>query len=287
MFEFLKQPAISISDNSYISWWQIILAIGLVVLAWFLSYSIAKFTGKKLSNASRIDKTTVAIIQKIIFFATLILVFLLILSFLDIPLTAFAFISGGVAIGLGFGAKNIIENFLSGWILMSERPIRIGDYIELDSSYGTVISIGNRSTIVKRIDGVHITIPNSQILESKIVNWSLIDPFVRTTVRVGVSYGSDVKLVDKLLLEICQEHPDLLQDPVPRIVFEDFGDNALIFDVFFWVSLKQGRELRLIRSELRHAINQKFNEHGVVIAFPQRDVHLHLDKGGPLFGDQQ
>ncbi len=278
MLNFLKQPVISISETSSISWMQIILGIVFVLLAWTLSYGISKFLGKKLAKNTKIDRTTLAVIQKVVFFLSLILVFLLVLSMLKIPLTAFAFISGGVAIGLGFGAKNIIENFLSGWILMSERPIKIGDYIEVDNGFGSVITIGNRSTIVKRSDGVHVTIPNSQILESKIVNWSLIDPFIRTTVRVGVSYGSDISNVAETLKNLCQENQDILQTPAPVIVFEDFADSALVFDIFFWVNLTLGKELRVIRSELRFAINDAFEKSGITIAFPQRDVHLHIQK---------
>lgn len=276
MIKFLKQPAISISETTSISWLQILIAIFLVLLAWTLSFVISKFLSKKLAEKTTIDKTTVAVIQRVVFFASLILVFLLILSFLKIPLTAFAFISGGVAIGLGFGAKNIIENFLSGWILMSERPIRLGDVIDLDGSFGTVISIGNRSTIIKRNDGVHVTIPNSQILESKIINWSLVDSFIRSSVRVGVSYGTDLSLVEKALKEICDQHDNILTTRESVIVFEDFGDSALIFDIFFWADISGGKEMRVIRSELRFAINQKFNELGIVIAFPQQDVHLHV-----------
>lgn len=276
MINFLKQPAISISETTSISWLQILIAISLVLLAWTLSFVISKFLSKKLAEKTTIDKTTVAVIQRVVFFTSLLLVFLLILSFLKIPLTAFAFISGGVAIGLGFGAKNIIENFLSGWILMSERPIKLGDFIDLDGSLGTVISIGNRSTIIKRNDGVHVTIPNSQMLESKIINWSLIDPFIRSSVRVGVSYGSDLSLVKKALIETCEQHPNILTTNESVVVFEDFGDSALIFDIFFWADISGGKEMRIIRSELRFEINKKFNELGIVIAFPQQDVHLHL-----------
>ena len=278
MIEFLKQPAITLSETTSIAWWQIIATMMMIIIAWLMSYYLAKILGKKLSSRTKLDQTNIAIIQKILFFVLLAITILTVLSLLNVPITTFAFISGAVAIGFGFGAKNIIENFLSGWILMSERPIRIGDFIEMDNSYGTVLHIGNRSTLIKRNDGVHITVPNTQILESKIINWSLVDPYVRTSIRVGVSYGSDVQLVKDTLTEIVLESTDVLSSPAPVIAFEDFADSALIFDVFFWLDISKGKELRLIRSDLRFKIYQVFNAKVITIAFPQQDVHLHLSQ---------
>jgi small-conductance mechanosensitive channel len=133
--------------------------------------------------------------------ALLILAFM-ILDFLSVPLAAFAFISGAVAIGFGFGAQNIINNFISGWILMWERPIKIGDFLELGDVRGTVESINTRSTRIRRIDGVHLLVPNSYLLENTVTNWTLVDELLRTTVRVGVAYGSDVARVTELLREL-------------------------------------------------------------------------------------
>jgi small-conductance mechanosensitive channel len=194
---------------------------------------------------------------------------------LNIPVAALAFISGAVAIGVGFGAQNIINNLISGWILMSERPVRIGDFVEIDNSRGTVESIGNRSTRIRRIDGVHLLVPNSQMLERVVVNWTLVDRNFRTSVRVGVVYGSDVRLVQRLLMQVAAEQKEVLKEPGPIVVFEDFGDNALIFDLFFWCEATGERELRLVRSDMRFRIDEYFNANGVVIAFPQRDVHLY------------
>src|SRR5690606_34750269 len=215
--------------------------------------------------------------QRILFFSMIVLVLLTVLTYLGIPLATFAFISGAVAIGFGFGAKTIIENFLSGWILMSERPIRIADIVEMDGLIGRIISIGNRSTLIKRNDGADIIVPNSQVLESRLVNWTLHDPFIRTSVRVGVAYGSDINLVKAQLEQVLHGYDLAQKEPGPVIVFEDFADSALIFDAFFWVSIQSGREMRLIRSDVRFLIDQAFREQGIVIAFPQRDVHVRFN----------
>jgi small-conductance mechanosensitive channel len=187
-----------------------------------------------------------------------------------------AFISGAVAIGVGFGAQNIINNVISGWILMSERPVRIGDFIELDdTNRGVVETIGNRSTRIRRIDGVHMLVPNSQLLERTVVNWTLVDRKFRTSVRVGVVYGSPVRLMEELLQQAVRERKEVLTDPEPIVVFEDFGDNALIFDTFFWCESSGEKELRVIRSDIRFRIDELCRENDIVIAFPQRDVHLY------------
>lgn len=284
MLDFLNKTAFTMSDSHVITWLQILYALGFLVVAWFLSRLLAFLVVKKLLSSARISQDSRAIIQRILFYAMIVLVILTVLTYLGIPLATFAFISGAVAIGFGFGAKTIIENFLSGWILMSERPIRIGDIIEMEAFIGRIVSIGNRSTLVKRNDGADIVVPNSQVLESRLINWTLHDPYVRTLVKVGVAYGSDVQQV-KSQLELVLKNYDLAQkEPEPVIVFEDFGDSALIFDVFFWVSMVGGRELRLIRSDVRFLIEQVFREQGIVIAYPQRDVHVNFTNPGQLSG---
>jgi len=198
----------------------------------------------------------------------------IILDFLRVPLAAFAFISGAVAIGFGFGAQNIINNFISGWILMWERPIKIGDFLELGDVKGTVESINTRSTRIRRVDGVHLLVPNSFLLENTVTNWTLVDKLVRTSEKVGVAYGSDVNLVRTLLQQVAKDHPSVLEKPESLVFFDDFGDNALCFDLTFWVHAASEGGLRTIRSDLRFAIDQLFADAGLVIAFPQRDVHV-------------
>ena len=196
------------------------------------------------------------------------------LDLLRVPLTAFAFISGAVAIGVGFGAQNIINNFISGWILMWERPIKLGDFLEMGEVSGTVEAINTRSTRIRRLDGVHLLVPNSYLLENTVTNWTLTDTTVRTSVLVGVAYGSDVQLVTRLLEQAADEHPAVLTTP-PRIVsFEDFGNSSLVFELLTWVNVQGDRPLRVVRSDLRYAIDRLFRENDVVISFPQRDIHV-------------
>ncbi len=276
MFDILNNTAFTLSNGLIVTWLQILYSLVFVIIAWFLSRLIASLLVNKLLNKTRISQDSKAIIHRIIFFTMIVIVLLSVLTYLGIPLATFAFISGAVAIGFGFGAKTIIENFLSGWILMSERPIRIGDVIDMDGNLGVVMEIGNRSTQIRRNDGAQIIVPNSQVLESKLINWTRYDPYIRTSVRVGVAYESDVELVKQQLQNILNEHPMIQDDPQPIVVFEDFGDNALVFDAFFWVSVQSGKEVRLLRSEVRTLIEQAFNKHQIIVAYPQRDVHVNF-----------
>ncbi len=208
------------------------------------------------------------------FFTIVILVALTALSLLGIPLTAFAFATGAIAIGIGFGAQNIINNFISGWILMAERPIRIGDFIEIDGTNGVVELIGNRSTRIRRTDGVHLLVPNSRLLEQTVVNWTLVDREIRTMVRVGVAYGSPVRQVADLIRQAVEAQPEIKANPPLSVIFEDFGDSALVFDVYFWCDVGGEKLLREIRSEIRFRLTELFAENGITIAFPQRDIHV-------------
>lgn len=252
---------------------QLVLVLGILVVGYFASKLIERFIRRRLA-ATEMRADAAYLLQRIVFYTLLVVVVMTALSLLKVPLGAFAFVSGAIAIGVGFGAQNVINNFISGWILLMERPIRIGDFIEIDDSNGVVEYIGNRSTRILRVDGVHMMIPNSQLLERAVVNWTLVDRRIRTSVKVGVAYGSPVRKVSELIEQATCEEPDVLPEPAPMVVFDDFGDNALVFEVYFWSEVGGERYLRQIRSSIRFRIDELFHEHGIVIAFPQRDVHM-------------
>jgi small-conductance mechanosensitive channel len=245
-----------------------IVIIGIVVIQ-VLSRILAKQLVIHQVNADVAQFT-----NRAFYIVGLILLTFTILDVLDIPLGAFAFVSGAIAVGVGFGAQNIINNFISGWILMWERPIRIGDFLEIGEDRGEVEAIHSRYTRIKRVDGVRLLVPNSVLLENMVVNWTVVDKNVRTSVVVGVQYGSQVETVKELMQNVVDNHPQILKMPASHVLFIDFGDDALIFEVFFWVKTGESFGIRHARSDVRFAINKIFSEHGIVIAFPQRDVHI-------------
>lgn len=269
---FLKQPTIEIYGQAItIGDWLVVplvLVVGYLLMQWLVSFITKRLIAKD------VDVNMIQLIRRLVYVVASIILVITTLDLVNIPLTAFAFISGAVAIGVGFGAQNIINNFISGWILMWERPIGIGDFLELDAHRGTVEAINTRSTRIRRVDGVHMLIPNSKLLENTVVNWNLIDKLIRTNVRVGVAYGSPVKLASELLLQAVKEQTELLTEPEPIVIFDDFGDSALMFDTFFWVEAIAERDLRIIRSNIRFRIYALFEQNNIVIAFPQRDIHI-------------
>jgi small-conductance mechanosensitive channel len=267
------KPLIHFSDTAALTVGGLVLVIVIFIIGLLLSAWFSRMIGRRLIKTSMAPDNA-AVLQKLTFFFFAILTALIALAMLNVPITALTFISGALAVGIGFGAQNIINNFISGWILMSERPVRIGDFIEIEDSRGMVEKIGNRSTRVRRIDGVHIMVPNSLLLERSVINWTLVDRNVRTSFTVGVAYGSAVREVEKLINQAMDENKDVLEDPAPAVAFSDFGDSALIFEVLFWVKVTGERELRMVRSDLRFRIDELFREHDITIAFPQRDLHI-------------
>ena len=265
-----------------------------VPLAILLILVLAGWIARVVSGRMRakgVDANLIQVINRALWVVVIFVLFLTVLGMLNVPIAAFAFLSGAVAIGFGFGAQNIINNFISGWIIMGERPIRVDDLIEIDGTLGRVEAINTRSTQIRRVDGVRIVVPNSHMLENKIVNWTLVDNEVRTSVRVGVAYGSPVRKVAELIEQATREQDDVRDDPEPTIIFEDFGDSSLIFDAFFFTLLRPGGDLRRLRSQIRFRIDELFRENNIVIAFPQRDVHVdgelqltHVSGGTPGAG---
>jgi small-conductance mechanosensitive channel len=273
-------PLIDFSDGSVLTVGLLVIAICLFIIGLFVSSWLSRLAARRLAKL-HLAADNVAILQRLTYVFLVSITALMALGLLNVPLTALTFGTGALAVGVGFGAQNIINNFISGWILMSERPVRIGDFIEIDSSRGTVEHIGNRSTRIRRIDGVHILVPNSQLLERILINWTLVDNNIRTSVLVGVAYGSPVRKVEQLIQQAISEIDVILTEPAPVVAFNDFGDNSLVFEALFWCRIVSGeRELRLVRSDLRYRIEELFRENAITIAFPQRDVHI--DGLGPI-----
>ena len=246
----------------------LLLVVGFIVTKW-----VVRFLTNRLTH-SKTDPNIIHLVQRVLYVIAIAIILITTLDLINVPITAFAFLSGAIAIGFGFGAQNIINNFISGWILMWERPIRIGDFLEVDDTKGTVEEINTRSTRIRRVDGVHLLIPNSKLLENTVVNWTLVDKLVRTSVKIGVAYGSPVKKVAELITQATVEQKEVLKDPKPLVTFEDFGDNSLLFETTYWVNSSMEGGLRVTRSNIRFRLDELFEEHNIVIAFPQRDVHL-------------
>ncbi len=187
-------------------------------------------------------------------------------------MTTLAALSAVLMVGIGFGLQNITNNFISGLVLIFERPIQVGDLIEVSNIIGTVSAINARSTTVTTIDNSTIIVPNSQFISESLTNWSYQDPRIRLHIRVGVSYGADIELVREILLAVGKVHSEVLKEPEPIVYFNEFGDSSLNFDLIVWIE-KPLHKFQ-IRSDLNFATVYAFREKGIEIPFPQRDLHV-------------
>lgn len=209
----------------------------------------------------------------------LVCLFLFSLLSVKIPLTVFAFAGGALAIGLGFGMQTLLKNFVSGLILLFERPFRVGDVLEVGGQRGAVTEIGLRSSVLQLWDGTETLIPNSSLLENNVSNWTYSSRNVRFAITVGVAYGSDTRRVMQLLAEVAERHGVVEKDPKPQVLFTEFADSTLIFELRFWVDVIKANSAQ-VASDLRQMIAGAFADNGIVIAFRQQDIHL--DAARPL-----
>jgi len=257
---------------------KLVVALMILIIGLLFIRSVILFTARRLLPRTHLKTTTAAAVEKMVNYAAILLIVLFALRIVNIPLTVFAFLGGAIAIGLGFGAQNLINNFISGFIIMAEQPIKIGDLIEMEGTFAMVEEIGARCTRIRTGANVHILVPNSSFLEKNIINWTLSDKMVRAQITAGVIYGSPVREVERFMLQAADEHSRVLKRPEPFVLFNDFGDNALIFELYFWISMNRLMEQRIIESDIRFHIDALFREAGIVIAFPQRDVHLDTQR---------
>jgi potassium-dependent mechanosensitive channel len=268
------------SKNHSITVGKALSAFVVFLLGYFAASAVTRVAGRRALARFKLDEGATHAFESLAFYALMVAVFLLSLRIVDIPLTAFAVVGGALAIGVGFGSQNVVNNFISGVILLAERPIKLGDLVELGGIYGTIERIGLRSTRVRTGDNIHIIVPNSSFLENNVINWTHNDEMVRIHVKVGVVYGSATRDVARIIREVLDAEPRVLKEPQPLILFTDFGDNSLDFEARFWIRMRTLVERLRVESDVRFCIDDRFREAGIVIAFPQRDVHL--DSTAPI-----
>ncbi|MBZ0172737.1 MAG: mechanosensitive ion channel, partial [Phycisphaerales bacterium] len=264
----------SVDDRS-ITVGKVVIGLLLLLLGFLASRLISAWIGKRLLPRLGVNEGAAAAIRSVLFYLLLITFIFIALRTVNVPLTAFTILGGALAIGVGFGSQNIMNNFMSGLIIIAERPIRVGNLIQIEGLYGVVKHIGARSTRVLTGDNIEIVVPNSSFLESNVINWTLSESKVRTHVGVGVAYGSPLREVVKYLRKATDEHGRVLKSPAPIVLFKEFGDNSLSFEVHFWIVMRTMMDRRIVESDIRHRIDGLFHDAGIVIAFPQRDVHIN------------
>jgi potassium efflux system protein len=255
---------------------NMLVALILLLLANRLSRLVVKLINKRLIVPFVDDKGSQNTYQTFAFYGCLAIFVALSLTIAGIPLTVFTVLGGALAIGVGFGSQNIVNNFISGIIMLVEQPVRVGDIVEVDGITGAVVSVGTRSTKIRNGDNKVFVVPNSFFLEKGVVNWTFETNIIRNIVEFGVAYGSDVRLVENACMDIMLNTDGIEQAPFPVVQFTNFADSNLTFQLIFFCNVEKVVSLAQIRSDVRFKIDDKFRELKIEMAFPQRDFNLKL-----------
>jgi len=216
--------------------------------------------------------------NRLLHYAFMLIGFLTAVSVLGVELRNVTIVAGAFGIGIGFGLQTIVNNFVSGLILLFERPVKVGDLVQLGAQSGTIERLGLRATVLRTADHSEVIVPNSDLISAQVVNWTLSDRRSRVVVLVGIAYGSDVPAAMELLQEIAEAHPLVLRDPKPRVLFQAFGASSLDLELQVWLADVDHRPE--VRSDLHREIDRRFREAGIEIPFPQQDVHLRSADAG-------
>lgn len=261
-----------LGDSPFTTRTFILLILSLFLL-FYISSKIRKVLVNKIFPRYNLDIGVSQSIATILRYVLIIIGLIIIFQTTGIDLSAIGLLVGALGVGIGFGLQSITNNFISGLIILFERPIKVGDRIEVDDLTGNIIDISARATTIITNDNIAVIVPNSDFINSRVINWSHNNRRIRLNFPVGVSYKEDPEKIRKLLTEVAIANPGILSLPKPYILFEGFGDSSLNFNVLVWTTEYIDRP-KILRSELYYEIFAKFKEHNVEIPFPQRDIHL-------------
>lgn len=272
VLDIFTDPIFTFSGTEY----TVLSLVGIVIAVFLVFYLSGKIRNllerrilPKYSQETNFNSTVATLTRYVMVVIGLMIVF----QSAGINLSSLNILAGAIGVGIGFGLQNIANNFISGLIILFERPIKVGDRIEIGNLVGNVEAISARATIINTNDNISVIVPNSQFTDSQVINWSYHNSVVRFKFTVGVSYNEDPQIIKALLLEVANDNTGILKDPPPDVLFNEFGDSSLNFNLAVWTKDYINRPV-VLKSELYYAIFAKFKEHGIEIPFPQRDLHL-------------
>ena len=248
------------------------IAFGVTLyLSWLLARLIAFFMEAEVFPRVRLPQGVPFAIKSFMRYAVLVVGFIIAMSMLGFSLDRLTLLLSAVGVGIGFGLQNVINNFVSGVILLFERPVRVGDRVELSAgNVGVINRIGIRASVLRTFDGSDIIVPNGDLISNQVTNWTFADQRRRISLPVGVAYGTDPKRVQEILMDVAKRNTDVLTDPEPEALFDGFGDNSLDFLLRCWTI----NDWRRVKSDLAVDVYDKLNAAEIEIPFPQRDLHV-------------
>jgi len=262
-----------------VSVFMVLKGITLIVAGLWIASWASESLEKRIKKLERIRSSNKVILVKVAQVVIYLVFALVILDILGIDLMTLGILGGAIGIGIGFGLQKITSNFIAGLILLFEKSIEIEDFVELpDGLCGFIRHTGARYSLLETVDGKEVLVPNEDFVTSRVTNWTYSNTEARITIAIGVAYGSDLDLVKRIILDVIDQHPDCSKDTEPQCFLDEFADSSINFTAFFWVDdITKG--WRAQKSDILQGIWRQFNEHGIEIPFPQRDVHMQ-SKGG-------
>lgn len=265
---------------------MVVMVVIVLYLTTIISWIIQAFVDSQIMTPKKMDVGVKESLKRLTHYGLFTIGFLAAVSMAGLDLQKFTILAGALGVGIGFGLQNIVNNFVSGLILLFERPVKVGDVINIDQDWGTIKRIGLRSTVFETFDRAEIILPNADLIANKVTNWTFSSKIVRVNLPVGVAYGSPLEKVLEVLKRAAREHSEVFNYPEPDSIFEGFGNSSIDFNLRFWIHSIEDR--MKVRSEVAVIIDRLFREEGIEIPFPQRDLHLRsVDKNlHPLFGAQ-
>jgi small-conductance mechanosensitive channel len=264
-----KLGAAEISIQGLVAFFGVLL--GAVLLSRMIRFVLAEEVLPRI----RLPRGVPGAVDVLSRYGILLLGFLIALAAAGVDFSKVTLLISALGVGIGFGLQNVVNNFVSGLILVFEHPVQVGDSVEVGTTFGEVRKIGFRASVLRTPDGADVIIPNSELIGSKVINWSLFDRLRRISVAVGAAYGTEPNQVIELLVDIARKHPAVLAYPAPIAVFDRFADSSMNFTLLCWSDVDR---FFVTRSELTTAINNAFKQAGIAIPFPQQDVHVHWSK---------
>lgn len=269
--------------------YQIVSAVVVFVVAWLVVRSAKRALTRLSPMRAHFSRSQAYTLSRLVGYVVYTIAILVALSILGLSFEKMALVAGALSVGIGFGLQNIVNNFVSGIIILFEQSLRVGDFIELESGLiGEVREIKIRSTMIRTLGNEDILVPNSQFISSQVNNWTLDDDYRRMSVSFGVAYGTDPALVMTEVSKAAAEHADVIKEPdrLPGVLFAGFGDSSLDFKLVVWIRGEMVKKPGLITSNLLLLIHQVLKEHAIEVPFPQRDLHIRSSVIGQDFRRQ-
>jgi small-conductance mechanosensitive channel len=257
---------------------SLLVSIAIVAVTWLAARLLRRLVAERLFGRTRMDPGVRYAVGRVVSYLVWVLGLIVALQPLGINATTLAVFGGAIGVGIGFGMQDIAKNFIAGLIILIERPVKVGDRVEMDKVAGDVVEIRARATIVRTNDDIYTIVPNSRFITDVVTNWSFRTPRVRFHFPVGVGYASNPRVVEEALLAAAARSENTLKEPAPSVLFRGFGESSLDFELACWTAVMLHRR-SAFQSEMNFLIHEELTRRGIELPFPQRDLHIRTVSG--------